>query len=221
LRRPRSSDVRRSICAIAESLRRLRLGAQSFDVEPGECGYIIPSTHKGGAANDRGNRCGFVLRWRDPVRGRHLDRLGHGRNAHFLNGHPVLTKPDHGRVLPPSWRTLYELTKLEPKLLEAEVGKLGGNAVAFCYRILAASPVPFCRSPRSFISRSSSPVAGHAVVVNRLDGRCVHNFLNDFLVGKLPRSARGTVGPRLLPGRLRMPQRDFYDCLSRSCQRQA
>lgn len=35
-----------------------------------------------------------------------------------IAAHPVLSKPAHGQDLPPSWRTLYELTKVpEPKLL--------------------------------------------------------------------------------------------------------
>jgi len=33
--------------------------------------------------------------------------------------HPVLSKSAHGPTLPPSWRSLYELTKVEPKRLTA------------------------------------------------------------------------------------------------------
>src|SRR5215467_5758063 len=34
---------------------------------------------------------------------------------------PILTKTDHGRLLPPSWRTLYELTKLDNDVLIASI----------------------------------------------------------------------------------------------------
>lgn len=34
---------------------------------------------------------------------------------------PELAKTDHGRLLPPSWRTLYELSKLEPATLTAAI----------------------------------------------------------------------------------------------------
>jgi hypothetical protein len=35
--------------------------------------------------------------------------------------HPVLSNPNHGSVLPPSWRTLYELTKIPNKTLIAKI----------------------------------------------------------------------------------------------------
>jgi hypothetical protein len=31
--------------------------------------------------------------------------------------HPVISNRNHGSDLPPSWRTLYELTKVEPAAL--------------------------------------------------------------------------------------------------------
>jgi hypothetical protein len=43
---------------------------------------------------------------------------------------PVLSKANHGSVLPPSWRTLYELTKLPaPKLVALTVQSLARKAV--------------------------------------------------------------------------------------------
>jgi hypothetical protein len=35
--------------------------------------------------------------------------------------HPVISKPEHVRVLPPSWGTLYQLTKLPDPLLTAKI----------------------------------------------------------------------------------------------------
>lgn len=36
-------------------------------------------------------------------------------------GHPVLSKSDHGQTLPQSWRTLYELTKLDDEQIVAGI----------------------------------------------------------------------------------------------------
>lgn len=38
-----------------------------------------------------------------------------------LARHPALANPYHGKDLPPSWRTLYELSQLDPPLLEAAI----------------------------------------------------------------------------------------------------
>jgi len=38
-----------------------------------------------------------------------------------IASHPILSKGDHGHLLPPSWRTLYELTKVPEKRLERAI----------------------------------------------------------------------------------------------------
>jgi hypothetical protein len=40
---------------------------------------------------------------------------------HFLAGHPVISNAEHVRHLPPSWGTLYQLTKVEPAVLKAAI----------------------------------------------------------------------------------------------------
>lgn len=38
-----------------------------------------------------------------------------------LSKHAVISNPDHGRFLPPSWRSLFELSRLEAPLLESAI----------------------------------------------------------------------------------------------------
>ena len=35
--------------------------------------------------------------------------------------HPVISNSDHGQILPASWRTLYQLTRLSEEVLEAKI----------------------------------------------------------------------------------------------------
>lgn len=57
--------------------------------------------------------------------GRLIEMLGMGdRTVQMfmaVAGHAVLANPNHGSLLPPSWRTLYELSRLEPPALEAAI----------------------------------------------------------------------------------------------------
>src|SRR5262249_48134579 len=94
-------------------------------------------------------------------------QLGHGRfeamsktklpfnprTAQMLMGiaeHPVISNANHGSHLPPSWRTLYELTKIPDKTLLAEIEN-GSNISANAENVPASS---LSCSSRIYASRS-------------------------------------------------------------------
>jgi hypothetical protein len=56
---------------------------------------------------------------------------GTARKYMAIAAHPVISNRSNWNVLPPSWTTLYELTKLPPDVLEAKITpELEGTAVA-------------------------------------------------------------------------------------------
>jgi hypothetical protein len=54
------------------------------------------------------------------------------RRLMIIAGNPVIANRAHAHALPPSWFTLYELTKVEPKVLQAAIkdGRVNVHAVS-------------------------------------------------------------------------------------------
>jgi hypothetical protein len=51
-----------------------------------------------------------------------------------IPGHPLISNRTHECDLPASWRTLYELTKVEPKVLQAAIKDGPINPATSCTR---------------------------------------------------------------------------------------
>ena len=82
--------------------------------------------------------------------------------------HPVLSKAAHAQALPPSWMTLYELTKVPEPLLAAMIKDGTVNPVAHRHRLwrrgaIPSAPVRASDAGATSSSRCAVDVADHAL----------------------------------------------------------